>query len=126
MKQPIFHSSIKSYIVSLFVIACLGSQLVAVTPARAGQLQQPNNISSVPAVIGGCSMFPADNIWNTPINNLPVHARSDQWVNTIGRATGFHMDFGSGTWNGGPIGIPYNVVGASVPKVPVSFYYAGE
>jgi hypothetical protein len=52
--------------------------------------------------------------------------RSDQWINTIGRGTGFHMDFGSGTWDGGPIGIPYNVVGSGVPKVPVSFYYPGE
>ena len=36
------------------------------------------------------------------------------------------MDFGSGTWDGGPIGIPYNIVGGSVPKVPVSFYYPNE
>ena len=36
------------------------------------------------------------------------------------------MDFGSGTWDGGPIGIPYNIVGSTVPKVSVSFYYPGE
>ena len=53
-------------------------------------------------------------------------ARSDQWVNTIGRNTGFHMDFGSGTWDGGPIGIPYNTVGSGVSKVSVSFYYPDE
>ncbi len=33
------------------------------------------------------------------------------------------MDFGSGTWDGGPIGIPYNIVGGNIPKVSVSFYY---
>ncbi|MEO8356950.1 MAG: S-layer homology domain-containing protein [Chloroflexota bacterium] len=71
-------------------------------------------------------MFPSNNIWNTRIDNLPVHARSDQWVSTIGRNTGFHMDFGSGTWDGGPIGIPYNIVGSTVPRVPVSFYYPDE
>ncbi len=36
------------------------------------------------------------------------------------------MDFGSGTWDGGPIGIPYNLVGAGVPKVPVTFEYEDE
>ena len=77
-------------------------------------------------MVGGCPIFPSNNIWNTPIDNMPIHARSDQWVNTIGRDTGFHMDFGSGTWDGGPIGIPYNIVGSSVPKVPVSFYYPSE
>jgi hypothetical protein len=36
------------------------------------------------------------------------------------------MDFGSGTWDGGPIGIPYTTVGAGQAKVPVSFDYADE
>ncbi len=111
---------------SIIVFFCLYSQAVAITPVQAGQLGQQNNISAVSANIGGCPLFPENNIWNTPIGNLPVHARSDQWVNTIGRNTGFHMDFGSGTWDGGPIGIPYNVVGGSVPKVSVSFYYPSE
>ena len=105
------------------MIACLYSQWVAIIPAGAGQLQQQNGVSGVSTIIGGCPIFPANNIWNTPIDNLPIHARSDQWVTTIGRNTGFHMDFGSGTWDGGPIGIPYNIVGGNIPKVSVSFYY---
>jgi hypothetical protein len=37
------------------------------------------------------------------------------------------MDFGSGDWDGGPIGIPYNVVsGSSVTKYTVEFYYPDE
>ena len=37
------------------------------------------------------------------------------------------MDFGSGTWAGGPIGIPYNVVsGATVTKYTFDFYYPTE
>jgi len=70
--------------------------------------------------------LPADNIWNTRVDGLPVHSLSSQWINSIGRTTGFHMDFGSGTWDGGPIGIPFNIVDNSVTKVPVSFYYPGE
>ena len=123
MKQKLFYSRIA---ISLLVIACLYSQWVGTLPVKAGQLQWQNGRTALSAAIGGCSMFPADNVWNMPIDNLPVHTRSDQWVNTIGWNTGFHMDFGSGTWAGGPIGIPYNIVVGSVPKVSVSFYYAGE
>jgi len=61
-------------------------------------------------ILGGCQMFPADNVWNTRIDTLPIHAQSTAWINSIGRYTGLHMDFGSGTWDGWPIGIPYNVV----------------
>ncbi len=77
--------------------------------------------------IAGCPMFPANNIWNRRVDNLPVHAQSSQWIDTIGRFTGFHMDFGSGKWDGGPIGIPYNIVSAAhVPKYTLSFYYGNQ
>ena len=80
---------------------------------------------SAPA-ISGCSIFPANNIWNTRVDNLPLDAHSDQWVNTISRNTGFHMDFGSGMWDGGPIGIPYNLAGAATPRYVLDFYYPDE
>ena len=76
--------------------------------------------------IQGCTIFPTDNIWNVRVDSLPIHARSSQWIDSIGRNTGFHMDFGSGTWEGGPIGIPYNLVSESVTKIPVTFSYPDE
>lgn len=77
--------------------------------------------------IANCSIFPADNFWNTPIDTLPVHPQSEAWIESIGRETGFHMDFGSGKWEGGPIGIPYNVIsGASATKYTPTFYYPDE
>lgn len=79
------------------------------------------------AKMGGCQMYPANNIWNTRVDNLPVHQLSTAWINNIGRNTGFHMDFGSGTWAGGPIGIPYNIVaGSTVTKYYPTFQYASE
>ncbi len=80
-----------------------------------------------PRLPAGCALFPPNNIWNARVDKLPVHARSDAWIDSIGRNAGLHMDFGSGTWNGGPIGIPYNVVEYSKVKTywPV-FDYAGE
>ncbi len=80
--------------------------------------------------IAGCPMFPANNIWNARVDSLPIHARSAQWINSIGSGIGFHMDFGSGIWppsTGGPIGIPYNtVVGSSVTNYTVDFYYPSQ
>jgi hypothetical protein len=76
--------------------------------------------------LAGCSVFPQDNIWNTPVADLPVDARSDSYIASMGVDTGLHPDFGSGTWNGGPIGIPITLVGDSQAPVSVSFDYADE
>jgi hypothetical protein len=77
--------------------------------------------------IANCPIFPANNIWNARVDSLPVHAMSEAWINSIGRHEGFHMDFGSGEWDGGPIGIPYNVIsGSSVQKYTLKFDYADE
>ncbi|MBL8210348.1 MAG: S-layer homology domain-containing protein [Bryobacterales bacterium] len=73
--------------------------------------------------LGGCPMFPADNIWNTAIDTLPVHARSTDWVNTIGASRTLKADFGSGLWNGGVIGIPYVIVPQGQAKVGITFEY---
>ena len=110
-----------------FIVDCLSVfSISSDRPCSTEQLQQHEANIVAPAVISGCPIFPENNIWNTPINNLPIHARSDQWVNTIGRYSGFHMDFGSGIWDGGIIGIPYNIVDGSITKSPVSFYYPNE
>lgn len=78
-------------------------------------------------MISGCPIFPANNIWNTPIDTLPTHHRSNAWIASIGASQSFHMDFGSGTWDGGPIGIPYNLAaGSIVNKYSLEFYYADE
>ncbi|MEQ1635147.1 MAG: BACON domain-containing protein [Methylococcales bacterium] len=77
--------------------------------------------------ISGCDIFPANNIWNTPIKDLPVHQSSTAWVASIGAGAGLHMDFAAGKWEGKEIGIPYNVVAASKePKQPFTFLYADE
>jgi len=74
-----------------------------------------------------CPMFPANNYWNTPIDSLPTHSQSDSWIQSIGSSESFHMDFGSGEWDGGWIGIPFNIVaGSTVPKFEPEFYYPDE
>lgn len=76
--------------------------------------------------MGACPVFPADSVWHADVRNLPVHSRSAAWRASIGDGTGLHADFGSGTWNGAPIGIPFTTVGAGQPLVPMEFGYEDE
>ncbi len=75
---------------------------------------------------GNCTVLPADNIWNTRIDQLPVSPSSSTWVNTIGPSAPLHPDFGSGTYDGEPIGIPYITVPGTQTKYPATFTYQSE
>jgi hypothetical protein len=74
----------------------------------------------------GCSVFPANNPWNERVNTLPVAANSAQIISSIGLDTGLHPDFGSGLYDGGPIGIPFDVVSSATPLSRVTFDYSDE
>ena len=76
--------------------------------------------------VAGCPVFPASNAWNRRVDRLPVVANSSTLIRSIGLDAGLHADFGSGTWDGGPIGIPYDVVSRATPRSRVSFEYASE
>ena len=82
--------------------------------------------SQAPPKVAGCAVFPADNVWNTPVDTLPLDANSDAYVNTMGADAYVHADFGSGTWDGGPIGIPYVDVPTTQPRAAVTFEYDDE
>jgi hypothetical protein len=73
-----------------------------------------------------CRVFPKDNPWNQRVDGLPVDPNSAQLVRSIGLGAYVHPDFGSGTWEGAPIGIPYVTVSKRHRKVPVEFDYSGE
>ncbi len=73
-----------------------------------------------------CPLFPADNVWNRDVSALPVHPMSDTWVASIGADATVHPDFGAGPYQGRMIGIPYVVIGATQPDVPITFEYADE
>jgi len=74
----------------------------------------------------GCPVFPRTNVWNKRVDALPLHPRSAAIVAAIGPGDHVHADFGSGLWDGGPIGIPITVVGRSQRRVAVRFRYADE
>src|SRR4051794_1041113 len=75
---------------------------------------------------GHCPVFPQSTPWNRPVDKLPLDRRSDAIVDAIGRDAHAHADFGSGLYNGAPIGIGYVTVTPKTKRVPVSFEYADE
>jgi hypothetical protein len=78
------------------------------------------------ATIAGCPLFPASWSTNQRVDTLPVAPDSVAIVRSIGLDGTIHPDFGSGLWDGGPIGIPYDVVGRATKRSRVRFEYAGE
>jgi len=72
--------------------------------------------------VGNCRIFPSDNPWNTDISGYPVSPNSAAYIATIGASKGLHPDFGEDP----TYGIPYDVVGASQPKVPITFTAYGD
>ncbi len=77
--------------------------------------------------MGGCTVFPASNVWNQPVDKLPVAKDSATLISSIGLDSPVHADFGSGLYDGQKIGIPYVVVsGKTTPKFRVAFDYASE
>ncbi|HRI58035.1 MAG TPA: dockerin type I domain-containing protein, partial [Anaerolineae bacterium] len=73
-----------------------------------------------------CPFFPADNIWNTRVDTLPLAPRSSAYVAAIGVNRGLHPDFGAGLWDGGPIGIPFVAVPTDQPLAQIVFDYEDE
>lgn len=105
----------------------LSERTFFIIPALLGCLLMTEGAMSAPGPIaGGCPVFLADNIWNTQMDTLPVAANSSNYISAIGTGIGLHPDFGSGMWDGGPIGIPFTIVPGTQQKVDITFEYADE
>ena len=85
-------------------------------------------IQSAGANVGACNVFPANNVWNMRVDNLPVHPNSANFISNMSPATTLHPDFGT-VWDGAPNGIPYTTVTGNQANVPIIFDpngYSGE
>jgi hypothetical protein len=91
-------------------LAALSAACVAVRPPFAG--------SQSPAILlpPGCPMLPADNIWNTRIDKLPVDAHSSAYIESTGKDLPLHPDFSA------EFGYPYSVVDSGVRETNVVFH----
>jgi hypothetical protein len=70
---------------------------------------------AVGPTISGCPVLPANHLFNTPIDALPVHPMSAQFITTIGGGTNIHLDLGTETNQADPefYGIPWQIVNGS-------------
>ena len=95
----------------LFPFACVGAALALIAaPAPARRPQRR------------CPLFPAGNPINQDISQAPVDPRSAAYIASIGAELHLHPDFGTNP----SYGIPYSVVGAHQPKVPIAFTAYGS
>jgi RNA polymerase sigma factor (sigma-70 family) len=74
----------------------------------------------IPPSLEGRRPFPPDNWWNQDIANEPVDPNSDVLIASIGAAKPLYPDFGR-VHAGEARGLPYVIVSANQPKVPVRF-----
>ncbi|MBN1144702.1 MAG: T9SS type A sorting domain-containing protein [Bacteroidales bacterium] len=91
--------------------------LLAIMAIANGAVAQPMTDYTGP-------VFPPNHALNTPIDNLPVHPNSKNFVAGMGENAALHPDFGNSWDDDGTLrqmGIPYNVVGAGQPLVPITF-----
>ena len=105
----------------------LASGVISRPPARAqtrprsvasGHAQMPD--LGPGASLHGKQLFPPDSPWNQDISGAPVDSNSANLIASMGSNDVLHPDFGT-VWKGAPNGIPYVVVSASQPLVPVNF-----
>jgi hypothetical protein len=99
-------------------LVCVAASALLLGGGSAQALRLPN--------APGCPIFPAGNPWNERVDELPVAANSARIIASIGLDTGLHPDFGSGLYDGEPIGIPFDVVSSSTPRSHVTFDYSDE
>ena len=107
-------------IVGVVMLACRLKNAESDTVAAAGQ--PVRNVLTAGPQVAGCPVFPADNVWNTPITTAKKDAHSDAYVAKIGREKPLHPGFGVDPANG----IPITIIKPSVRYKRVKFLYSDE
>jgi hypothetical protein len=85
----------------------------------------PTACTATKAAAEKITIFPADNPWNKDISASAVDLYSSQIIAGFSSNV-IKADFGSGLWNGAPIGIPYVVICGNQPKVMINFTDYGD
>ena len=95
--------------------------MAACRPARTPRRRPARRLSAgATARIGGCDIFPADNAWNRNVSGDPVDPASDALIAAMSPDAAIHLDLGTTEEY---YGIPYTVVPASQPLVPISLWH---
>ena len=97
--------------------------VLAAALALSGSSAQALRLPAAPR----CSICPKTNAWNMRVDTLPVAANSAAIIESIGTSAVLHADFGSGLYDGGVIGIPFDVVTKKTPRTTrITFEYSDE
>jgi hypothetical protein len=116
-------------VVAIVTVGTVGACVMATSAAAPTSVDGPA-VALAPAErqqlthLGNCPVFPPDNPWNTPIDTLPVRARSAETIAKIQSVGGdfLHPDFGENP----DYGIPYVIVPGDQSLVPIHYYEAGD
>ena len=103
--------------VGLVLVLCLSHTAFAQQPVARGPVLKTK--------LGEVEILPADNPWNQDVSKLKVHAKSRQWIDSMGVDKPLFPCFGA-DYMGAPNGIPYVVVEGNAPKQSVQFEYPDE
>jgi hypothetical protein len=113
--------------IAIAVVTALGIAAVAdaapISKVNSATASQPAKRLRPPGPqIAGCPVFPGSHAWNQPIAALPLNPLSTQIINHIQSigATKVHPDVGS------TFGIPFVVVPADQPPVPIRYDAYGD
>lgn len=116
MGLSLLHSFWKFGLLSLLLVQCSKGAKDAIDPSVA----DVTCIVSDKSKLEQLAIFPADNPLNQDISASPVDVRSAEIIKLIG-TPGIHPDFGSGLYNGAPIGIPFILVCKDQTKETILF-----
>jgi hypothetical protein len=98
-------------------VVLIGAGALAIVASALASSQYPLGRGT-----GGCRVFPATSPWHEDVSSLPVSPLSAQYIAAIGANLDLHPDFGHER----SYGIPYAVVPADQPKVPIHFTAYGD
>jgi hypothetical protein len=85
----------------------------------------PPTCTATKANAENIQLFPADNPWNKDISAEPLDPNNTSIIAGIS-GNSIKADFGSGLWEGAPIGIPYIVVCGNQSKISIHFTDYGD
>jgi hypothetical protein len=116
-------ASISAPIALALLTACAGSgsQTAALPSSAQTKNAGPHSPADAPPVVTGCQIFPTpppsgptgNNWWNQDISTYPLDPNSANYIKAL--PGNLHPDFGHESY----YGIPFNVVPADQPKVPI-------
>jgi hypothetical protein len=107
-------------LLSLLLAGCGtgGSEPAGPTPPNSPLPPGSPPANGAVASVGGCQLFPADNAWNRDVTGDPVAANSDALLAVMSPGNALHLDLGTTEEY---YGIPFTVVPADQPLVPITF-----